>query len=210
VSLGGSTCNNLGDNLLLFGLMPGSNDNFKATYTTFAGIVTQQYPKIFEKTPIPDVRDIVDKSFVTGAQAVITDSGAEADEPKFDQAPAAPQVVSSRSYSINFATGKAILTPEGVKQLLEIKDGLAITGLYINIDGHTDNTGDEKKTNQPLSEARAQAVKAFLQEKAPSTFPDNRFKVAGHGSQKPTASNATAEGRAVNRRVDIALIGDGT
>lgn len=210
VPLGGSTSNNLGDNLLLFGLLPGSNDNFKATYTTFAGIVTQQYPKIFEKTPIPDVRDIVDKSFVTGAQAVITDSGAEADEPKFDQAPAVPQVVSSRSYSINFATGKALLTPEGVKQLLEIKDGLAITGLYINIDGHTDNTGDEKKTNQPLSEARAQAVKAFLQEKAPSTFPDSRFKVAGHGSQKPTASNATAEGRAANRRVDIALIGDGT
>jgi outer membrane protein OmpA-like peptidoglycan-associated protein len=205
VSLGGSTVNNLGDNLILFGLMPGANDNFRATYTTFANIVTQQYPTLFEKTPIPDVRDAVDKSFITGAQAVVADSGAEADTPKYnDAAPA--EVVSSRSYAITFDTGKATLTPEGVRLLSEIKDNIAITSLYIQIDGYTDNTGSDLK-NKALSEARAAAVRNFLQTKAPANFPDTRFtRVVGHGAADPVASNATSEGRAANRRVKVSLL----
>lgn len=71
VELGGSAVNNLADNLILFGLLPGTNDNFRSTYTTFANIANQQYPAIFKDTPIPEVKDIEDKSFVTGAQAIM-------------------------------------------------------------------------------------------------------------------------------------------
>ncbi|MGA1987456.1 MAG: OmpA family protein, partial [Candidatus Sulfotelmatobacter sp.] len=115
-------------------------------------------------------------------------------------------VVSKRSYSINFDTGKATFTPEGVRTMSELKDSLAITGLFIQVDGYTDNTGSEG-VNQALSDARAAAVKDWLQKHAPRNFPDNRFKIVGHGSQSPVATNDTAAGKAANRRVEITLSG---
>lgn len=209
VSLGGSAAIDLADNLMFFGLVPGANDNFRATYSTFARIANQQYPSVFKDSPIPDVKDVTDKSFITGAQAVLGDSGtvAEAEAAPNYEANASAPVVSQRDYNINFEVGRAALTPEGVRQLTEIKDNIAITGLFVRLDGYTDNTGDEQRTNLPLSQARAQAVKAFLQQKAPSNFPEKRFSVSGRGSQNPVATNATAVGRAANRRVSISLSG---
>jgi outer membrane protein OmpA-like peptidoglycan-associated protein len=210
VELGGSAVCNLADNLILFGLNPGTNDNFRSTYTIFSNIVAQQYPDIVKATPIPLIAEVEDKSFVTGAQAVLSNTnevGAVADVPAYTQA--GTEVVSKRSYAINFMTGSADLTPAGVQQLRDLKDSLAITGLYIKVDGYTDNTGNEQTTNIPLSEARAQAVRAFLQRTAPGTFPSKRFaSVEGHGSANPVASNSTADGRASNRRVEITLIGN--
>jgi OOP family OmpA-OmpF porin len=208
VELGGSAVNNLADNLILFGLVPGSNDNFRSTYTTFAKIVTQQYPQDFVNTPIPDVKDIEDKSFITGAQAIMNDQGSEADLPTYTNTMAQGSIVSAKDYNITFEVGKASLTPEGVRQLIDIKDSIAITGLFVKLQGHTDNSGNEELTNVPLSRARAEAVKAFLQAKAPSNFPDSRFEVKGFGSSDPIDSNATAYGRAANRRVKIVLLGN--
>lgn len=205
VELGGSTINNLADNLILFGLEPGTNDNFRSTYTVFANIATQQYPSLFKDTPIPDVKDIEDKSFVTGAQARMSSGGAEGETPQYSANARGP-VVSKRSYSINFDTGKATFTPEGVRTMQELKDSLAITGLFIQVDGYTDNTGNEN-INQTLSDARAVAVKDWLQRHAPRNFPDNRFKISGHGSQNPVATNDTIAGKAANRRVEITLSG---
>ena len=88
----------------------------------------------------------------------------------------------------------------------ELKDSLAITGLFIQVDGYTDNTGSED-INQALSDARAAAVKDWLQKHAPRNFPDNRFKISGHGSQNPVATNDTFAGKAANRRVEITLSG---
>ena len=206
VELGGSTVNNLADNLILFGLQPGSNDNFRSTYTVFAKIATQQYPALFKDTPIPDVKEIEDKSFITGAQAKMSSGGAEGETAQYSANQAGP-VVSKRSYSITFDTGRATFTEEGVRTMQELKDSLAITGLFIQVDGHTDNVGSEE-TNQALSNARAAAVKNWLQKHAPSNFPDSRFKVTGHGAQKPIADNDTAAGRAANRRVEITLLGN--
>jgi OmpA-OmpF porin, OOP family len=205
VDLGGSTVNNLADNLILFGLEPGTNDNFRSTYTVFANIATQQYPALFKDTPIPDVKDIEDKSFITGAQARMSSGGAEGEAPQYAANESGP-VVSRRSYSINFDTGKATFTSEGVRTMQQLKDSLAITGLFIQVDGYTDNTGNEQ-VNQTLSDARAAAVKDWLQKHAPRNFPDNRFKIAGHGSQNPVATNDTVAGKAANRRVEITLMG---
>jgi outer membrane protein OmpA-like peptidoglycan-associated protein len=205
VDLGGSTVNNLADNLILFGLEPGTNDNFRSTYTVFANIATQQYPALFKDTPIPDVKDIEDKSFITGAQARMSSGGAEGEAPQYAANETGP-VVSKRSYSINFDTGKATFTTEGVRTMSELKDSLAITGLFIQVDGYTDNTGSEG-VNQALSDARAAAVKDWLQKHAPRNFPDSRFKIVGHGSQNPVATNDTAAGKAANRRVEITLSG---
>jgi outer membrane protein OmpA-like peptidoglycan-associated protein len=87
-----------------------------------------------------------------------------------------------------------------------LKDSLAITGLFIQVDGYTDNTGSEQ-VNQSLSDARAAAVKEWLQKHAPKNFPDSRFRIAGHGSESPVATNETAAGKAANRRVEITLLG---
>jgi outer membrane protein OmpA-like peptidoglycan-associated protein len=205
VELGGSAANNLADNLILFGLEPGTNDNFRSTYTVFGNIATQQYPALFKDTPIPDVKDIEDKSYITGAQARMGSGGAEAEAPQYAANESGP-VVSKRSYSINFDTGKATFSSEGARTMQGLKDSLAITGLFIQVDGYTDNTGSEQ-VNQALSDARASAVKEWLQKHAPRNFPDNRFHIAGHGSQSPVATNETAAGKAANRRVEITLSG---
>ena len=68
----------------------------------------------------------------------------------------------------------------------------------------TDNqgTGD---ANQKLSEARAFAVKAWLEKGSPTNFPDGRVRVFAHGMSQPVAPNTTSDGRGKNRRVEIVL-----
>jgi OOP family OmpA-OmpF porin len=209
VELGGSAVNNLDDNLILFGLKPGSNDNFRSTYTVFANIDVQQYPTLFKETPIPDVKTIEDKSYITGAQAILSgdnNTGSEAQTVDYS-AQASGDVVSNRAYNIQFQTGSGALTPDGERTLAGLKDSLAITGLFIKVDGYTDNTGSDS-VNIPLSAARADSVRNFLQRNYPGTFPNKRFRTAGHGSQNPIADNTSASGKAQNRRVEITLVGN--
>ena len=67
------------------------------------------------------------------------------------------------------------------------------------IEGFTDSTGTDE-VNQPLSAARAQAVKDYITSKG---VPDANVEATGMGSKQPVASNDTAEGRAQNRRVEL-------
>jgi outer membrane protein OmpA-like peptidoglycan-associated protein len=71
----------------------------------------------------------------------------------------------------------------------------------VEVVGHTDSTGTDA-INQPLSEQRADSVAAYLASRG--VLPQ-RIATAGLGSRQPVASNATAEGRAQNRRVEITL-----
>ena len=71
----------------------------------------------------------------------------------------------------------------------------------LTINGHTDNTGSNA-VNNPLSQHRAQAVAYYLQSRGVAA---SRLAVYGYGSHMPAASNATAEGRAQNRRVEILI-----
>ena len=77
-----------------------------------------------------------------------------------------------------------------------------IPTLRVEIAGHTDNMGTAKY-NHTLSEKRAQAVKAYLVSKGISA---NRLTTVGYGLTKSVASNATEEGRAKNRRVELTPI----
>ena len=65
--------------------------------------------------------------------------------------------------------------------------------------GYTDNVG-QPASNRKLSQSRAEAVKAAIQEQG---IDDNRLKVEGYGEQHPIADNTTEEGRAQNRPIDV-------
>ena len=76
----------------------------------------------------------------------------------------------------------------------------------ISIEGHTDNQPIKYspwKSNWELSVHRALSVLHYLERKG---VPPQRMSVAGFGEYRPVASNATAEGRALNRRVEIVIV----
>ena len=103
-------------------------------------------------------------------------------------------------YGINFDTGKALLKPESDKILGEIATLLKNNPSWkMKVEGHTDNVG-LKATNQTLSQQRAAAVATWL---AGHGVDRARLTSVGFGDTKPLADNASEEGRAKNRRVDL-------
>jgi outer membrane protein OmpA-like peptidoglycan-associated protein len=75
-------------------------------------------------------------------------------------------------------------------------------GTIVRVEGNTDSTGSAAY-NQQLSQNRAQSVASALSQYG---VPYNRIQAIGYGMTKPIASNATAQGRAQNRRVDILIV----
>ena len=76
-------------------------------------------------------------------------------------------------------------------------------GAFIEIEGHTDNTGS-KELNYKLGLERAEAVKRYLYEQ--HQVPLHKISVISYGEEKPIAPNKTKEGRAQNRRVVIKVL----
>lgn len=106
-------------------------------------------------------------------------------------------------YGIYFDTDKATLKPESAPTLAEMAKLLGGQPmLNVFIVGHTDNQGSYEH-NMTLSRQRADAVAAALA--ATYKIPRGRMKTAGLGFLAPVGSNATDEGRALNRRVELVL-----
>ncbi|MEM5400484.1 MULTISPECIES: OmpA family protein [Paraburkholderia] len=104
----------------------------------------------------------------------------------------------------NFAFDKADLLPDGKRtldQFVRESDGVNIGTVVI--DGHTDSVGS-KAYNDRLSLRRAEAVRNYLQSRG---LHAGQYEVHGYDFSRPVASNATAEGRAKNRRVEIQTSG---
>jgi outer membrane protein OmpA-like peptidoglycan-associated protein len=96
------------------------------------------------------------------------------------------------------------LHPAARRTLEKIAGGIGdISRHEIRIEGHTDNSGTAAY-NLELSKKRAEAVAAFLAKRA--GIPSRRLSWIGHGMDKPVAPNATREGRARNRRVEIVIL----
>ena len=105
--------------------------------------------------------------------------------------------------NVTFATDSADLKP----QFFETLNSVAIVlkefnQTLVDVTGHTDSTGSASH-NQRLSERRAATVAEYLVAQGNSP---QRFQVLGMGQTEPIASNATAEGRAQNRRVEIRIV----
>jgi adhesin transport system outer membrane protein len=102
-----------------------------------------------------------------------------------------------------FDFDKSVIKPEGQAKLAELAGKIKGINLEVAIAiGHTDGVGSDAY-NQRLSLARANAVKAYLVSQG---IDANRIKTEGRGKSQPVADNATAEGRAKNRRVEIDVV----
>ena len=102
---------------------------------------------------------------------------------------------------IEFETGKNILLPVSIPVLEQVLRVLnTAPQLTLKIEGHTDNQGNAEN-NRTLSKQRAQAVVNWLSERG---IPRDRMTSAGFGPDQTLAPNTTPEGRAKNRRVEIA------
>ena len=100
---------------------------------------------------------------------------------------------------INFATGNSVL-PATSKPLLSKIDNIikSINAEIIDVQGHTDSMGSDS-LNSKLSNDRAVSVARYLA----SLSGGYKLQYRGYGESRPIASNETAEGRAINRRVDL-------
>ena len=101
---------------------------------------------------------------------------------------------------INFETDSATITPGSV-QTLEGMAGIlkCYPAARVELDGYTDSTGNPE-ANQKLSMDRANAVKDLL---VKNGVEESRISTKGFGETHPIASNATATGRAENRRTEM-------
>jgi len=106
---------------------------------------------------------------------------------------------------VTFGSGNATLTLNAKKVLDGVAEQLlANPKVKIEIQGHTDNQG-KPATNQDLSERRAKAVVGYLATKGVST---SRMKAVGYGQDVPIGDNKTAEGRELNRRIEMVRVDD--
>lgn len=101
---------------------------------------------------------------------------------------------------INFATNRSAILPDSLPVVDQLAEALkASPALRVSVEGHTDDVGTAE-ANLALSEARAKAVLAALQTRGVAA---DRLQARGLGEGKPLGANATEEGRARNRRVEV-------
>ncbi|WP_367188963.1 OmpA family protein [Burkholderia sp. Ed8] len=152
--------------------------------------------RVYSRAPMKDPREI---TFMCGKPQPVVQAAPPAPQP-------APQPVQQRQVLLqgdaNFAFDSAVLTPEARSQLdrfVQINGGIEFRRVAIT--GFTDSTGS-KTHNLALSASRARNVMNYL---SSNGLKAQSFVSEGLGAADPVASNATAEGRAQNRRVEIRI-----
>lgn len=111
-------------------------------------------------------------------------------------------LVITLSGSVLFASNKATILPEAQDRLNQVAKALMETKeRKLIVEGHTDSQGTADY-NLDLSQRRAEAVRAYLISR---DYPADRIQARGIGKARPVADNASPEGRANNRRVEIII-----
>ena len=109
-----------------------------------------------------------------------------------------------------FGSGSDALKEVFIPTINRVGEALKDEKGHVVIVGHSDSSkigGGRFKSNEQLSQARADAVLKML---APLVGDPSRIIAEGHGDKEPIADNATKEGRATNRRIEILVVKEGT
>jgi outer membrane protein OmpA-like peptidoglycan-associated protein/ABC-type nitrate/sulfonate/bicarbonate transport system substrate-binding protein len=191
----------LSDNVRMFGL-DGSAPGFDRVYNQADGIWIN-YPQA-------EIKDRFAPSTLRDARAVqhvweAAGSPPAAKEESYERKVAQLGTpVFTKPVSINFANNSHDLTGEAIAIVnRQILPQMEITrGMPIRLEGNTDSFGD-RWMNQRLSEQRAEEIADYLVSRG---VPRDRMVAKGNGPNNPITSNATAEGRARNRRTDVMFI----
>lgn len=108
-----------------------------------------------------------------------------------------------RLIGLNFQPGKTIIQPEFFSLLTKVQMAMKeFPDQHVLVEGHTDSRGIPR-INKNLSEQRAKTVREYII--ANAGISREQITAVGYGDTKPVASNKTAEGRAINRRIDILI-----
>jgi len=106
-----------------------------------------------------------------------------------------------------FDSGQATLLPGAADKIARIAKVLTGHGLELRVEGHSDDQpihNAQFSSNWELSTARAMAVLLYLVNSA--GFDPTKISASGYGQYRSVADNATAEGRRMNRRVDLVVL----
>jgi NitT/TauT family transport system substrate-binding protein len=192
---------NLGDNVRFFGI-DGGQPAFDRAYNQ-ADSIWINYPEagITSRFVPSTLRDdqVVRKLW--------TDAGRPQSPRSEDYDPSVASQgtpLFTKPISINFATGSSLLDTSAIALVNReiLPQAEMAGGMYLRIEGNTDNTGDAAM-NQNLSERRAHAIVDYLVARG---IARNRLIAKGNGMRNPATSNRNAEGRARNRRTDVLFI----
>lgn len=109
--------------------------------------------------------------------------------------------------SVHFDFDSYAIKPDSFPTLDAIGQALVseIPDAILNVEGHTDSDGSDEY-NQNLSEQRAWSVKSYLVQRF--GIDPNRLIIVGYGERAPIATNATEQGKALNRRVEFENVTD--
>jgi len=152
------------------------------------------------QTPLTTDRGPREITFQCGAAPVAVREP-EARPAPVKPAPPAPRVL-TLSGDANFETAKATLTGSAREQLDQlVEQGRGTTFKRVTAKGYTDARGSAAY-NQSLSERRAESVIGYLKSRGLAAM---QFVSQGYGKANPVASNANEQGRAQNRRVEVAI-----
>ncbi|HPI94411.1 MAG TPA: OmpA family protein [Deltaproteobacteria bacterium] len=181
----------IGSILGSFGVLPGGRSPFSSG--ELRNLLPQSPPVQSGPMSLKDIRDTMND---TGAVSSITVS-----EGKLG-------VTITIKSSILFDGVTDGLTGESTRVLSAVARILSRIDNQVIITGHTDSIPVETppfNSNWGLSAARALAVLSYLEQKK---IPGGRLTAYGMGSSRPLTTNATEEGRRLNRRVEITIVGE--
>lgn len=120
-------------------------------------------------------------------------------------------VVTIVADKVMFDPGRADVRPDGAGILRQVVNALQVLPNAVAVEGHTDDvpiSNDRFRSNWELSTARATEVLRYLVDDL--GLPAGRVSAAGYGDQRPMDSNASPEGRARNRRVELVVLSHAT
>ncbi|HET6149408.1 MAG TPA: phosphate ABC transporter substrate-binding/OmpA family protein [Polyangia bacterium] len=191
----------LADNVRMFGL-DGQPPVFDRVYNQADGIwINYPQAEIKERFTPASLRDDRIVRRIWDAEGRPVASRPERYQPSVA---ATGRPLFTKPITVTFHTGQSEITSEGMALLNQhvVPQVQMAAGMYIRVEGNTDNLGDDK-WNQGLSERRAESIVEYLVSRGVNR---ERIVARGNGSSKPVASNRSIEGRARNRRTEILFI----